>query len=57
MLKSLISKYFIHWIKGLIQSEIQAGKYLGFDIPYIDGYGQEMSNVNVFIITRFAQME
>ena len=57
VLKGLTSEHLMHWIKGLIQSEIQAGKYWGLDIPRTDGCGQEMSNVDALITTRFAQVE
>ena len=57
VLKGLTSKHLIYWIKGLIQSEIQAGKYWGLNIPHTDGCGQEILNINALITTRFIQVE
>jgi Plavaka transposase len=39
VLKGLTSEHLMHWIKGLIQSEIQAGKYRNLNILYTDGCG------------------
>ena len=38
VLKGLTSKHLMYWIKGLIQSKIQAKKYWGLNILYINSY-------------------
>ena len=57
VLKGLTSKYLMHQIKGLIQSKIQARKYLGLNIPRTDSCGQEMLNINTLITTHFIQVK
>ena len=57
VLKGLTNKHLIYQIKGLIQSKIQARKYQGFNIPYINNYGQKILNINTLITTYFTQVE